>query len=172
MSERLRLADVGPEGMAVSWAPSAPEAADMAGRLGLTGLSKARLEGTLRAASGGWLFDGRLGATVRQPCGVTLAPVSTRIDEDLVRRYGEAPPAPAGEREMARHDDEWEEAPETFDPAALFEEALSLALPAFPRAEGAELGEAVFAAPGVEAMTDEDAKPLAGLRALRDRMGD
>lgn len=169
---RVRLSEVGPEGTALSWRPSPEEAAGIADRLSLLGLSKARLEGTLRAASGGWSFDGRIGATVRQSCGVTLAPVTTRIDEDVRRRYGAAPAAPPGETEMAEHDDEWEAAPEALDPAALFEEALSLAVPPFPRAEGATLGEAVFTEPGKRAMTDEDAKPLAGLRALRDRMGD
>jgi len=35
---------------------------------------------------------------------------------------------------------------------------------------GAALESAAFAAPGVAPMTDQDAKPLAGLAALRDRM--
>ena len=49
-------------------------------------------------------------------------------------------------------------------------EALALALPDFPRAEGVELGPAVFTEPGATPMTDEAAKPLAGLADLRDRL--
>jgi hypothetical protein len=49
-------------------------------------------------------------------------------------------------------------------------EALALALPDYPRAPDAEMETGQFAAPGVDPMTDEDAKPLAGLAALRARM--
>ena len=38
------------------------------------------------------------------------------------------------------------------------------------RKEGAELGEAVYAEDGVTPMRDEDAKPFAGLAALRAKM--
>ena len=166
---RLRLSEIG-EGEAFDWRPEAEATQGIAERLGLDGLSKLRLAGRVRPDAGGWRLDARLGATVRQPCGVTLELVTTRIEEDVLRRYGEAPPAPPGETEMLGDADEWEEAPETLDLAAVAEEALMLALPPFPRAEGASLGEAVFAAEGVAPMTDEDAKPFAGLRALRDRM--
>ena len=50
------------------------------------------------------------------------------------------------------------------------EEALSLAIPLYPRAEDATLGEAVFTEPGKQAMTDEDAKPFAGLASLRESL--
>ncbi|NNK79430.1 MAG: DUF177 domain-containing protein, partial [Litoreibacter sp.] len=51
-------------------------------------------------------------------------------------------------------------------------EALSLALPAYPRAEGAELGETVFSEPGTDPMSDEDAKPFAALAALKNKMNE
>jgi uncharacterized metal-binding protein YceD (DUF177 family) len=51
-------------------------------------------------------------------------------------------------------------------------EALSLALPDFPRADGAELGSQVYAADGVAPMTDEDAKPFAGLASLKAKLTD
>jgi len=50
------------------------------------------------------------------------------------------------------------------DPAAVMIEALALAMPLYPRAEGADLGEAVHAEPGVTPMRDADARPFAGLR--------
>ena len=46
-------------------------------------------------------------------------------------------------------------------------EAISIAAPDFPRKDGAELGQMVYAEPGTEAMTDEDARPFAGLADLR-----
>ncbi len=42
--------------------------------------------------------------------------------------------------------------------------------PLYPRADGAELGEAVFAEDGAEPLSDEDVKPFAGLAALRDKL--
>ncbi len=67
--------------------------------------------------------------------------------------------------------DEREEAlPSTIDLYALAMEEIALALPPYPRAEGAELGETVFAAENVTPMTDEDAKPFASLAALKDKL--
>ena len=39
-----------------------------------------------------------------------------------------------------------------------------------PRAEGVELGERVFSEEGVKPMRDADAKPFAGLAALKEKM--
>ena len=47
---------------------------------------------------------------------------------------------------------------------------LVLALPDYPRAEGVELGERVFSEEGVKPMKDADAKPFAGLAALKEKM--
>ena len=60
--------------------------------------------------------------------------------------------------------------PEEIDLGAVMVESLELALPLYPRAPGAELGEAVFAAPGAEPLKDVDLRPFAGLSALRDRL--
>ena len=49
-------------------------------------------------------------------------------------------------------------------------EALALALPAYPRANGAALGEAVFAAQGVAPLRDEDLRPFSGLASLAERL--
>jgi uncharacterized metal-binding protein YceD (DUF177 family) len=122
------------------------------------------------AASATGTSTGDLGATVVQPCGVTLEPVTTRIEEPVLRRFLPGLPDPvAGEAELPE-DVDAEPLGATIDPAAVMAEALALALPAFPRAPGAELGEAVFTAPGTAPMRAEDAKPLAGLAALRDRL--
>ena len=45
-----------------------------------------------------------------------------------------------------------------------------LTLPEYPRAEGAQLGEAVYTKPGHAPMKDEDARPFAGLASLKDQL--
>ena len=49
-------------------------------------------------------------------------------------------------------------------------EALSLALPLYPKAEGAQLEDTTFAQPGITPMSDEAARPFSGLSALRDKL--
>lgn len=68
-------------------------------------------------------------------------------------------------------DDSVEPLPDVIDVGVVATEALALALPLYPRAEGAELGEAVFTAPGEAPLRDGDLKPFAGLAALKDRLG-
>jgi uncharacterized metal-binding protein YceD (DUF177 family) len=58
------------------------------------------------------------------------------------------------------------------DLGAVMAEALALALPAWPRAEGAEIGQRTFARPGTRPMTDEGARPFAGLRDILSDRGD
>ena len=60
----------------------------------------------------------------------------------------------------------------TINLADVFGEALSLALPPYPRAEGANLSEAVFTEDGKTPLTDQDTKPFAGLAALKARLQD
>ena len=67
-------------------------------------------------------------------------------------------------------DDTAEPLPEVIDLTEVTREALALALPLYPRAPGAELGEAVFAAPGTAPIRDEDLKPFAGLAALKAKL--
>ncbi|MCT4682920.1 MAG: DUF177 domain-containing protein [Roseicyclus sp.] len=156
----------------ISVTPDAQTRARLADELGLDALRKLRLEGRLiPTGKRDWRLEAVLGATVVQPCVVTAAPVTTRIDEPLTRRYLADMPEPEGDEVEMPEDDSAEPLPDTLDLLAVMTEALALALPPYPRAEGAELGAAVFAPPGVAPMTDEDAKPLAGLAALRDRLG-
>jgi uncharacterized metal-binding protein YceD (DUF177 family) len=77
---------------------------------------------------------------------------------------------PDGAEAEMPEDDAVEPLPQTLDLGTVMVEALSLALPPFPRADGAELGQVLAAAAGVTPMTDDDAKPFAGLGALRDKL--
>lgn len=139
--------------------------AALAAELGLDAVKKLRLTGELRPAGGqDWTLEAELGATIVQPCGITLAPVTTRIDETVRRRYLAALDGRAEPEEQEMPDDEAEPLPSSIDLEALMAEALSLAIPPFPRVEGAEMGEIRAAAPGAEPLGEEEAeKPFAGL---------
>ncbi len=151
--------------------PDAPMRETIAKDLGIRGLRKARLTGELIAeGKADWRLDAKLGATAVQDCVVTLEPVTTRIDTGVTRSYRVNLPEPSGDEWEMPEDDTIEALPDTLDLLQVLSEALALALPDYPRAEGVELGQAVFAAPGVVPMTDEEAKPLAGLASLRDQL--
>lgn len=151
--------------------PDAGEMARLAQELDLSGLRKLRFTGQIEAQGRhDWVLTGRLGATVVQPCVVTLEPVTTRIDTDVRRLYlAEMPEPDAAETEMPE-DDTVEPLGTTIDPAAVMQEALALALPLYPRKPEADLGTAVFTEPGKRPLTDEDTRPFAGLAGLRDQL--
>ena len=151
--------------------PDAGACRALAGELGLLGLRKLAFSGQIEASGrSDWTLSGRLGATVVQPCVVTLEPVTTRIETDVHRTYvaGLAQPD-APETEMP-DDDAVEKLGAFIDPAAVMAEELALALPLYPRKDGVDLGTAVYAEPGVQPMTDEDVKPFAGLSELRESL--
>ncbi|MEM7522045.1 MAG: DUF177 domain-containing protein, partial [Pseudomonadota bacterium] len=141
--------------------------------LELTGLRKLRFAGTISGhAARDWVLSGTLGATVTQPCAVSLDPVTTRIDVPVRRLFLRAiDPIEADEIEMPE-DDAVEQLGQWIDPEAVMIEALSLAVPEYPRAPGAQLGETVLSEPGVVPLTDEAIRPFAGLADLKARMED
>ena len=171
-STNFRVADLDPHHPTpFDLRPGEDIRAALAAELGLLGLRKLSFTGTI-AAQGrrDWVLSGKLGATVVQPCVVTLEPVTTRIDTEVMRTYvaGLAEPE-ALEVEMPE-DDSVERLGATIDPASVMAEELALALPPYPRKDGVELGESVFAEPGTKPMPDDDAKPFAGLSGLRDTL--
>jgi uncharacterized metal-binding protein YceD (DUF177 family) len=154
-------------------APGDKALAEIAAELDLLGLKKLRFTGQLAPMGRrDWRLEAHLGATVTQACIVTLMPVVTRIDEDLTRTFvTEMPEFAAGSEVEMPEDDSVEPLTPTIDLGSLMVEALALALPLYPRAEGAHLTQAAFTEPGVTPLTDEDARPFAGLKALRDKLG-
>lgn len=151
--------------------PPAPAMAAMAGRLELSALRKLRLQGRLIPEGGrDWRLDAMLGATVVQPCVVTGAPVTTRIDAPLTRRYSADYRAPQeGDSEMPE-DDSLDPLPEALSLMDVLEEALALELPAYPRAEGTAPAEITALPPGATSHQEETRKPFAGLAELRARL--
>ena len=164
---RLRVAQLNPHRPhPVDIAPDETDRAALVREFDLIALPSLHLSGALSAIGAqDWQFEGRLQADVVQPCVVTLAPVATRIDESLRRRWSPDIADPDGE-EVEMGDDEVEPLGAVIDLGALLTEALALALPPWPRAEGAELE----AAPEEEPAEDRR-KPFADLSALLARKG-
>ena len=152
-----------------------PDAAAMraiAADLDLASLRKLTFSGLIRPdGAREWRLEAMLGATLTQPCVVTLAPVVTRIDEPVTRRFLAEMPDQTGADEVELPEDETiEELGSHIDPYAVMIEALALAVPLYPRAEGASLGNVAVCAPGVEPLTEEVRRPFAGLATLREKM--
>lgn len=149
------------------WQADAGARAAMARALDLQSVESLTLEGEI-------LPDGRndfrllaqLKATAVQSCVVTLAPVPAAVDAPVLRRYLSDLPEPTGDEVEIPEDDSQEPLPETIDLEAIAAEALALALPDYPRAPGAELGEAVYSEEGVAPLRDADLNPFAALAGL------
>ncbi len=153
-------------------APDAATRAAIAAALDITAVNALSFKGELRPVGRrDIVLEAVLVARVEQPCGITLAPVKTAISETVVRRYLADWTAPEGTEAEIPEDDTAEPLPDLIDVGAVAVEALSLALPLYPRAPGAALGQAVFAEPGAAPLTDGDLKPFAGLAALKDKLG-
>lgn len=143
----------------------------IAQRLDLLGLKKLSFSGSVSPdGMRDLVLEGALGATVIQPCVVTAEPVTTRIDTPVTRRFSPDFVVPEGDEVEMPEDDSVEVLPEAIDLSSIMEEALALALPDWPRAEGAEPVDITVTEPGVAPMTDDDAKPFAALKALRDKL--
>ncbi len=151
--------------------PTAEERKAITQMLDIIAVKKLRFTGELTPQGRtDWSLNAKLGTTVVQACVVSLDPVTTRIDEDISRRYlAEVPEIDAAEVEMPE-DDSIDLLPDSLDLAQVMIEALSLALPAYPRSADAALTQVNFSEPGTEAMTDEDAKPFAGLSSLKEAL--
>lgn len=150
--------------------PDAEARGLIAAALGLLDLPALEMTGQIRPEGrNDFRLEAALSARVVQPCVVTLAPVHATLAETVLRRYlSEVVEPKADEVELT--EDDSEPLPEVIDIAAVAVEALALALPPWPRAKGAELGEAVFAPPGVEPLRQADLNPFAGLAGLAQQL--
>lgn len=150
--------------------PDADWRAALAAELSLDALRKLRMQVEITPIDGGLSLTGHLGATVVQPCVVTLAPVSTRIETELARTYLQDLPEPEAEELELPEEDTPEPLGAVLDLAALLAEVLMLNVPQYPRADGAEFGEESYTEDGVAPIKDEDLKPFAGLQGLKDQL--
>lgn len=166
----IRLADLpNRKRSAFTVEPDAPARAAIAQALGIEGLRKLRLSGALLpVGKHDWHLEAALGATAQQACVVTLDPMITRIDETITRDYVADYVAPDTPEAEMPDDDTTDPLPASLDLVAVMMEALALALPAYPRKDGAQTGTAVFTEPGKAPLRDEDTRPFAGLADLRN----
>jgi uncharacterized metal-binding protein YceD (DUF177 family) len=138
------------------------ERAAIARLLGVRSVDRFRFRGQLvPMGDEGWRLEGRLTATVVQPCVVTLEDVAQRMDETVRRQY-----LPGAEETLDVDPDRPEEEevdplPRLLDLGAVAIETASLALDPWPRKPDAAL-------PGDAAGDGSDeARPFAALAALR-----
>ena len=137
-------------------------------RVAVTGIGAVSPNGIGRENYFAALAAGRSG--VRTITQFDASALPARITEEVRRRYVAGLPVPEGDEVEMPEDDTVEPMPETIDLAEVTAEALALALPLYPRAAGAALGTAVFAAEGVAPVLDADLKPFAGLAALAGKL--
>lgn len=129
--------------------PSEGETDAMAALFDVVSIRKMRFHGSIIAfEEKGWLLEGMLGATVSQNCVVTLERVRTRIDIDIRRVFVPMAEPTADEITLdASDDDELEPLGKEIDLGLVAMEALALAIPEYPRIEGAELPDSNFSPP-------------------------
>lgn len=147
--------------------PNAPQRENVAQALGIVAVKKLNFEGEITPkGKRDWHLTAKLGASVTQSCVVSLKPVNTRIDIVISRDFVSEIQAPVGDEFEMPEDDSVEELGEFIDPFYVMQEALSIAIPDYPRAGNATIEESVFTEPGQKAMSDDDAKPFAALAGL------
>ncbi len=148
------------------------EVAAIVKALGISGLSKLRFEGELAFNDQGELvLTADLGASATQACVVSLEPVKTRIDTEVIRRFSPHMESRPEEYQMLEDEDEnVDPLDDIIDLGAVLSEAIALNLPDFPRSKDAELAQKTFTEPGVTPLEDEDTKPFASLAALKDKL--
>ena len=164
----FRVADLAArKGTTFELLPTVAQLATIAAEIGISAIRKLRFTGELTPPGNrDWVLTAALGATVVQPCVVTLAPVSTRIDEPVKRTYLAHMPAQT-ETEVELQDETIEPLGPEIDVGAVLLEALTLALPLYPRANGVEFGAASYTQDGPQPL-DDKIRPFAG---LRDKLG-
>jgi len=151
--------------------PTEAEAEAIRLALGLRGLRKMRFQGELSPiGKRGWLVEGTLGASITQECVVTLEPIKTRIDADVSLRFLPDSMIEDDTPEDVLEDDV-EPLGEIIDLGHVAVEALSLAMPDYPRAATTEPVRVTAEPEGAEPIKDEETKAFAGLAALKDKLG-
>lgn len=126
---------------------------------------------------GGWRLSGEAAATLEQLCVVTLEPIETEVIETIDRRFvpGDTLPnfAPGSETEL---DAEMTDGPDGYDGVIdlgeVAAEAIALGIDPYPRRPDADDVRIIAGPSGVAAMTDEAARPFAGLAILKTRPED
>ncbi|MCB1360469.1 MAG: DUF177 domain-containing protein [Rhodobacter sp.] len=165
LSLPLRLTDLNARvGTRFRLTPTPEARAALAEDLGVERIRKLTFHGSLTPdGRHDWRLEGTLGATVVQACVVTAEPVTSRIDTAVSRHYLRRMAQPQGPEVEIPEDDTLEPLTPEIDPGQVMAEALALALPDYPRAEGADLPDSITGAD----QPDERPNPFAALAALK-----
>ena len=168
----LRVADLNQSGKTgFALRPEKDRLTALAAELGLSALRKLSFEGHVAPEGpADWRLEGHLGATVVQPCVVTLDPVTTRIETPVTRVFAKDYVEPDEPEAEMPEDDTIERLGPWIDPEAVMLEALALNIPEYPRLPDAELGALRVTEPGKAPLTDDDVKPFAGLAGLKEQL--
>lgn len=151
--------------------PDPKTRAALAEYLGITDILALRFQGMISpTGKRDFVLEAELSATVEQACSISLAPVVTELSDKVHVRYLAEMAYPDAEEAEMPEDDSSEPLGEVIDAGHVAVEALALSLPLYPRAEGAELAEVSFTAPGLAPIRDADLRPFAGLAALKDKL--
>ena len=145
--------------------------ADMAREIRANSVSNLLFRGEVRTVSPDeWLLHGRLGATVRQQCVISLGDVTTRIDVAVERRFiADLDRVYPGLECPVPEDDTVEPLTSSIDLYGLAREVLLLELPTYPRIDDAVVPEGVDPLP----LPDRDnggSRPFAVLSEFRGRI--
>jgi uncharacterized metal-binding protein YceD (DUF177 family) len=162
------------EATPVALAAAEANLAAIARFIGVERVEALAFEGRVRGwQAHGWRVTGRVTARVVQSCVVTLEPVEAAIEAELDRTFLPVAELPEAPEEVELTEDSLD-APDPLGDAieigALVLETLALELDPYPRAADAAFGARVYAAPGVEPLTDEAMRPFAGLAELKERL--
>lgn len=135
----------------------------LAQELDVTRIESLRLDGRLSAQGDqDWMFTGHVSGVVIQPCVVTLEDVVTSIEEDIRRIWVHDYQHPQDD-EMEMGDEEVDPLGAVIDMGDVLSEALSLALPQYPRLEAVPEPDA---APQEASGDEGKRKPFADLATL------
>lgn len=174
-TENLRVSGLNTHGAtAFKLQPAVKKRTAIAQQLALIELRKLRFEGKITpSGDADWSLTGDLGATVVQPCVLTLAPVLSRVDVKVSRLFVAAAPYSSDDTDEEVEiptGEETETLGSHIDLLEIMTEALALAIPLYPKAEDATLQTTTFTEDGKTPMSDEAARPFAALSALRDKL--
>jgi uncharacterized metal-binding protein YceD (DUF177 family) len=148
--------------------PDGPARGALARDLDLLALRKLDFRGTLTAEGReDWRFEGVLGATAVQACVVSGAPVTTRVDTPVLRRFVARMPEDQGPEAEIPEDDALEPLRAQIDAGDILREALALALPDYPRAADADQSAPPASAPDPASDDGGRPNPFAVLASLK-----
>ena len=146
-------------------------AAAMADDIGAIEIKKLRFEGVIvSTGASAWQLTGKLVATVIQECVVSLSPVKTRLDIDVVRNFSTEEPGGTARPYAPVPKLDIEVVAKSIDLAAVAREALLLELPIYPKIEGAEATQSNFSGVNEPDFNEDRRRPFASLSELRNRL--